>query len=463
MAGGGCPLGRKHGGLALLAPVLALVCCDVGEALTGCALVKLFGLRTAHPYAGAMGSWAVTGDRQGGRPVYRHVSNPWKMLYGSKRWEIHFVSDRTAPPIAFANTHAREADAIAPIGGEWHVRDGRNYTLVDGVKTHCDPVCRVVEVKHARNVTSRAAGFYVLQYKTFHERHLFAKMDAQGTKTFLLWSSSHQGWAIAPRAADQNVLLFSSDAIADAPSGLHGAAWYFPGSRRKALGVHASCAESCRRYKIAGLNKTDALHRYTGVYTLQHNEVLGGPTYVKFGVMWGDKHLYFAKGECRIGSHKLADGSFSTTLRARSLATTGIPGVGWEALAKVTKHRREFERKPSLTAWCVQDDCLGASTCASCTATATCGWCMSNHKCTSAHYCAARAWKQRCGSAPLHALPGAAAATGRAPTSSGARALGVSLGLALGLGLAFFRGAASEGGRAVELASGHESKRLVGQ
>ena len=214
----------------------------------------------------------------------------------------------------------------------------------------------------------------------------------------------------------QNVLLFSSDAIADAPSGLHGAAWYFPGARRKkALGVRAFCAESCRRYKIAGLNETDAHHRYMGVYTLQHNEVLGGPTYVKFGVMWGSKHLYFAKGECRIGSHKLADGSFSTTLRARSLATTGIPGAGWEALTKVTKHRREFERKPSLTAWCVQDDCLGASTCTSCTATATCGWCMSNHKCTSAHYCVARAWKQRCGSAPLHALgeraPASAAAT----------------------------------------------------
>ena len=54
-----------------------------------------------------------------------------------------------------------------------------------------------------------------------------------------------------------------------------------------------------------------------------------------------------------------------------------------------------FEGDSRLKMWCAQDDCLGATTCGSCTAVATCGWCTSNGKCTSAQYCSTD-WTQKC-------------------------------------------------------------------
>ena len=93
-----------------------------------------------------MGSYALTGRRVHRRPVYRHVEHPWTVLFDGERWNIRYRLDPKAPPVAFANSRAHAADAIAPVGGTWHVRSGRNYTLEAHVTTHCNPVCRVIEI-----------------------------------------------------------------------------------------------------------------------------------------------------------------------------------------------------------------------------------------------------------------------------------------------------------------------------
>ena len=236
----------------------------------------------------------------------------------------------------------------------------------------------------------------MLQAKRFGLRHLFAKSDVKGRKTFLLWSHSRGGWAIAPRAADKDILLFSLEAITDTPSGQ----WFTPHGvlARVASDIHASCAGSCRRYTLAGISTTDAHRHYIGTYSLATDEVLARPSYIKYGIMWGNKHLFFDRKKCRIGQHKLPGGGFATVLRARISTAVGVPCEGWEvSRINATTHAKVFEGDARLKMWCSQDDCLGAATCGSCTAVATCGWCTSNGKCTSARHCSAD-WKQKCAS-----------------------------------------------------------------
>ena len=225
-----------------------------------------------------MGSYALTGKQVHSRPVYRHVARPWTVLFDGDRWDIRYRLDPKAPPVAFANSKAHAADAIAPVGSTWHVRSGRNYTLEARVTTHCNPICRMIEITAHSPASERVTGFYVLQTKRFGLHHLFTKSDVKGHKTFLLWSHSRGGWAIAPRAADKDILLFSRDAITDTPSGK----WFTP--RGSAAEIHASCAGSCRRYTLGGITM-GLHHHYMGTYLLATDEVLARPLFIKYGIM----------------------------------------------------------------------------------------------------------------------------------------------------------------------------------
>ena len=449
----------RRGAVLVLCAFLGSVRHARGQ-LSGCSMVKLFGLNSNNTQSRTMGEYVSRPD--GGFPVYHSVSQRLSLWYDDKRkaWQVSDgVRDSAGRALLLAHSTAKRADAIAPMGGHWlSLNPGAtsNYTKHDEIVTHCAPLCRVVELidtkrhrsqfvssaevqqrrrlgtqgnvttttttttsatagsatsttvapKHAAATSTRAAvtaqltpcaefeGTYVMQYRSFDGRHLFLKINKTNPmqKSYLLYSAERSGWAVNHKLDDSDTQLYHAGKHEDSPARLAGP-WRCARGSGEETTIESRCVGTCRRVQLEGLNKSSHLYPYMGSYVLQGKLYQDRPTYMRFGIMWGNRHLqYSADGHWAVGERFDEHGKMKAVLRVRSLSRTGdrLPSGNWEVLVN-----QSWVQNWLLRIYCVEDDCHSYQSCDACTAKSTCGWCAESGMCTSNEYCAG-GWREVC-------------------------------------------------------------------
>ena len=125
----------RRGAVLVLCAFLGSVRHARGQ-LSGCSMVKLFGLNSNNTQSRTMGEYVSRPD--GGFPVYHSVSQRLSLWYDDKRkaWQVSDgVRDSAGRALLLAHSTAKRADAIAPMGGHW-LSLGHRHTTASPIRAN---------------------------------------------------------------------------------------------------------------------------------------------------------------------------------------------------------------------------------------------------------------------------------------------------------------------------------------